>query len=149
MTKLTTYGFYYFWFTFVDPLSLLFTAWGLLVKPEFMLQGLVPQYISSYDPHQAFLFHHVAAGYTFIAIILGGVLRVTADRRVWKIVIAGVLQVDLFVLASMYVSLKTQDRFEFSRWRWQEWGNLLYTGGVAALRCSFLASYRNTNRAKQ
>lgn len=71
--------------------------------------------------------------------MLGGVLRVTSDIKVWRIIVAGVLFIDLAILGSVYVSLQRQDRLEVEKWRWQDWGNVLFTGGVAVIRGLFLA----------
>ena len=132
-------SFYRTWFTIVDPLSLIPTVYGILFAPEFMMDAIIPATMSKPDPDQAFLFHQLAALYAFMVVILAAVLRATSDVRVWKRVIAGVLLVDVAILISMYVSLEHQGRLGLENWRWQEWGNLLYTGGVAIIRAFFLA----------
>lgn len=133
------HSFYHIWFKWVDPISLIPTVYGLLFTPEFMLEGLIPASMSVPDPNQAFMFHQLAALYAFVAIILAFVLRASPDLKVWRIVMAAVLMIDVAMLASTYVSLEHQGRLEFEHWRWQDWGNVAYTGGVAIIRCAFLA----------
>ena len=133
--------FYAFWFTTVDPLTLVPTALGLLLRPSIMIQGLVPATIAPYDPDHGFLFHHLSALYAFLALTLGGVLRASGDIKVWKIVISGVWCIDVAVLASQFHSLEQQGRSALGSWRWQEWGNLAYTGGVMLIRSFFLLGY--------
>ncbi|KAM5360886.1 hypothetical protein ACJZ2D_013453 [Fusarium nematophilum] len=139
MSQQTIPSFYRFWFTWIDPLSLAPTVYGLLYTPEFMLEGLIPASMSVYDPQQSFLFHQLAALYGFVGITLAGVLRVSSDVKVWRVITAGVLLIDLTILASVYVSLEQQGRLGLEAWRWQDWGNLLWTGGVAVIRTLFLA----------
>lgn len=140
MPQTTIHPFYRLWFTCIDPFSLVPTVLGLLFKPDLMMQGLIPATLSVRNPDHAFLFHHLAALYAFLALSLGGILRATKEIRVWKIVVAGVLMVDVSILASVFVSLDQQGRLGLAKWRWQDWGNLLYTGGVAIIRGLFLAN---------
>ncbi|KAH6884421.1 hypothetical protein B0T10DRAFT_493174 [Thelonectria olida] len=140
MTQPKVHPFYRLWFTTVDPLSLAPTVLGLLFKPNFMMEGLIPATMSVPNPDHSFLFHHLAALYAFLALTLGGVLRATKEIIVWRVIVAGVLMVDLSIVASMFVSLDHQGRLGLATWRWQDWGNLLYTGGVAVIRGLFLAN---------
>ncbi|PKS08372.1 hypothetical protein jhhlp_005316 [Lomentospora prolificans] len=131
--------FYRVWFIWVDPLSLVPTVYGVIFNRGHLMDALIPSSMSVADPNHAFLFHQLAALYAFLAIVLAGVLRATPDVRVWKTVIGGVLVVDVAILASLYVSLEHQNRLALRNWWVQEWGNLIYTGGVAILRSLFLA----------
>ncbi|KAM0217983.1 hypothetical protein ACHAQD_007181 [Fusarium lateritium] len=128
------HSFYRIWFTWVDPLVLIPTVYSLIFTPEFMLDGLIPLSMSPYNPDQAFLFHQLAALYLFIGIMLGVVLRVSSDIKVWRVIIGAVLLVDIAILVSVNVSMKQQGRSELSQFRWQDWGNYLFTGWVAILR---------------
>ena len=136
MAQSKIHSFYRTWFTVVDPLSLIPTVSGILFTPEFMMDALLPG--ATPNPDHAFLLHQLAAMYAFMAIVLAGVLRATSDIKVWRVVIAGVLLVDISILVSMYVSLEHQGRLGLENWRWQDWGNLLFTGGVALIRSFFL-----------
>lgn len=104
-----------------------------------MLDALVPPPLSTYNPSQAFLLHHLAALYAFVAIILGGLLRTSKDIQVWRVVITAVLVVDIAMLASDYSSLKQQDRLSLGAMRSADWSNILFTGLVTAIRIFFLA----------
>ncbi|KAJ3535530.1 hypothetical protein NM208_g537 [Fusarium decemcellulare] len=134
MAQPNIHSFYRVWFTCVDPLTLVPTVYALIFTPEFMLEGLIPLTMSAYNPDQSFLFHQLAALYAFVAIMFAGVLRVSPDVKVWRIIIGAVLLIDIAILASMCVSLEHQGRLKLSAWRWQDWGNLVFTGGVAIIR---------------
>ncbi|KAF4416196.1 hypothetical protein FACUT_12774 [Fusarium acutatum] len=139
MSELNVHQFYRIWFTWVDPLTVLPTVYALIFTPEFILDGLIPRSMSAYNPDQAFLFHQLAALFAFVAIMLAVLLRVSSDIKVWRVVIGGVLLIDIAILISVFVSMKQQGRSELSMFRWQDWGNYLFTGWVAVVRALFLA----------
>ncbi|KAG7407012.1 hypothetical protein Forpe1208_v013348 [Fusarium oxysporum f. sp. rapae] len=139
MSELNVNNFYRIWFTWVDPLTVLPTVYALIFTPEFILDGLIPLSMSAYNPDQAFLFHQLAALFAFVAIMLAVLLRISSDIKVWRVVIGGVLLIDIAILLSVFVSMKQQGRSELSMFRWQDWGNYLFTGWVAVVRALFLA----------
>ncbi|KAG9496676.1 hypothetical protein J7337_011454 [Fusarium musae] len=132
MSELKVHSFYRIWFTWIDPLTVLPTVYALIFTPEFILDGLIPL-------NQAFLFHQLAALFAFVAIMLAVLLRVSSDIKVWRVVIGGVLLIDIAILISVFVSMKQQGRSGLSMFRWQDWGNYLFTGWVAVVRALFLA----------
>ncbi|KAM0433402.1 hypothetical protein ACHAPT_004280 [Fusarium lateritium] len=101
MAQQNIHNFYRVWFTCVDPLTLIPTVYALIYTPEFMLEGLIPPSMAVYNPDEGFFYHQLSALYAFVGIMLGGVLRVTPDIKVWRVIIAGVLLVDLSILASV------------------------------------------------
>ncbi|KAM0247817.1 hypothetical protein ACHAP5_003827 [Fusarium lateritium] len=121
MSQKKIHSFYRIWFTWVDPLVLIPTVYSLIFTPEFMLDGLIPLSMSPYNPDQAFLFHQLAASYLFIGIMLGVVLRLSSDIKVWRVIIGAVLLVDIAILVSVNVSMEQQGRSELSQFRWQDW----------------------------
>lgn len=131
--------FYRFWFKWLDPLVLAPTIYTLISTPQVYLDAFVPATLSHDNLSQDFLFHQLAAMFVFVAIALGGVLRVSNEIRVWRVIIAGVLLVDLAMLASIYVSLKQQGRLSLGAMRPVDWGNVLFTGLITAIRILFLA----------
>ncbi|KAF5022891.1 hypothetical protein F66182_5051 [Fusarium sp. NRRL 66182] len=139
MAQLHINNLYRVWFTWVDPLILIPTVYALIFTPEIMLDSLIPLSISPYNADQGFFFHQLAALYAFVGMILAGVLRASSDIKVWRIVIGAVLLVDLSILVSVYVSIEQQGRMDLAKLRWQDWGNLVFTGWVAVLRSLFLA----------
>ncbi|KAF4984793.1 hypothetical protein FZEAL_84 [Fusarium zealandicum] len=139
MAQPNIHNFYRVWFTCIDPLVLIPTVYSLIFTPEVILDALIPATLSVYDPAQSFLFHQLAALYAFLGIVLGGVLRASSDINVWRIVTAGVLLIDVALLASLYVSLDQQGRLELGKWRWQDWGNVVLTAGLVVIRGMFLA----------
>lgn len=129
--------FYKVWFQWVDPLILLPTIYALIFTPQVMLDAFIPPPLSAYNPNQGFLLHQLAAMYAFVAIVLGGGLRVSDDIKVWKVIIGGVLVIDIAMLASIYASLDQQGRL--GALRSADWGNILFTGLVTVIRILFLA----------
>lgn len=131
---------YRFWFLWLDPMILVITVYALVFRPEAMWDALIPASpLSTYEPNNALLFHHLAALYAFMAIILGGLLRASKDIQVWRAVVAAVLVVDIAMLAVAYASLKKQYQLRPDAMRSSDWSNVLFTGLVTAIRIFFLA----------
>lgn len=142
--------FYHFWFKWLDPLVLVPTVYALVFTPQVMLEAFVPPPLSAYNPDQGFLLHQLAAMFAFVAVTLGGILRISNEIKVWRIIIAGVLLVDVAMLASLYTSLKQQDRLGLGAMRAADWGNILFTLLVTVIRTFFLAGVgvQNDTRSK-
>lgn len=126
--------FYHFWFQWLDPFVLVTTVYALIFTPQVMLDAFIPPPLSAYDPNQGFLVHQLAALFAFVALILGGVLRISNDIKVWRFIIASILVVDVAMLASLYASLKQQDRLSLGAMRSADWSNVIFTGFVTAVR---------------
>lgn len=139
MSQPQIHSFYRIWFTWVDPLTLIPTVHMLIYDRAFFMDGLIPAAVSVADPNHAFLFHGMAALYAFVGLMLGGTLRVTSELSVWRMVVGGVLMIDLALIASQYVSLEQQGRLEMSKIRWQDWSAFAFTAGVGLIRSLFLA----------
>lgn len=142
--------FYRVWFQWVDPLVLVPTIYALLFTPQVMLDAFIPPPQSAYNADQGFLLHQLAAMYAFVAIVLGAGLRVTNEIKVWRVIIAGILVIDIAILASVYASLDQQGRL--GNLRAADWGNILFTGLVAVIRILFLAGFgvgKEETRSKQ
>jgi hypothetical protein len=131
--------FYHFWFKWLDPLVLVLTVYALIFTPQVMLDAFVPPPLSAHNPNQGFLLHQLAAIFAFVAITLGGALRVSREIIVWRVIIAGVLLIDIAMLVSIYVNLQQQDRLSLEAMRSADWGNVLFIGLVTAIRILFLA----------
>ncbi|KEY75190.1 hypothetical protein S7711_01631 [Stachybotrys chartarum IBT 7711] len=138
MAQPTVHPFYHAWFKWVDIVVLVPTVYTLLTQPEAMLDAFIPASMSTYNPDQGFLFHHHAALYAFVGIILAGVLRVSNEINVWRVVQAAVLVVDVGLLASTYASLKQQDRLDMESMRAADWAGIIFAAFVAAIRVFFL-----------
>lgn len=143
--------FYRFWFLWLDPATLAVTVYALVFTPQIMLDAFVPPPLSAYNPDQGFLLHQLAALYAFVAIILGGALRISKDIQVWRVIITAVLVVDIAMLASNYATLKQQDRLSLGAMRSADWSNIMFTGLVTAIRILFLAGagVRNVKSKKK
>lgn len=147
------HSFYHFWFKWLDPLILVPTIYALVFTPQVMLDAFIPPPLSTYNPDHTFVLHQLAAMFAFVAVALGGVLRVSDQIQVWRVIIAGVLLVDIAMLGSIYVSLEQQDRLSLGAMRPADWGNVLFTGLVTVIRIFFLAGVgvqaRDTSRSKK
>lgn len=148
MPQPTVHSFYHFWFKWLDPLVLVPTVLATVFIPEVMLDSFIPASMSAYNPDQGFLFHHLAALFTFVGIVQGGILRVTDDIKVWRVAQAGVLVVDIAMLASLYVSLGQQGRLSLGLMRSGDWGNVAFTSLVSAVRIAFLAGFGVSNNTR-
>lgn len=131
--------FYHIWFKWLDPLVLAATVYAMILNPQIMLDAWAPPPLSAYNPDHGFLLHQLAALFVFVGLILGGVLRISNDIKVWRFIIASVLLVDIAMLASAYATLKQQDRLSFEAMRSEDWSNVLFTGLVTVIRILFLA----------
>lgn len=139
MTTRRIHPFYHACFKYMDPLVLAPTVYAAIFDPELMLHSFIPASLSTYNPDQGFLFHQLGALFGFVALVQGGVLRVSDDVKVWKAINAAVLVVDFAMLASLYVSLKQQDRLHLGSLRAGDWGNFFFTAWVTLIRIFFLA----------
>lgn len=130
--------FYHVWFKWVDPLVLVCSVYTLVFTPQIMIDAFISPSVSVYNPDQEFLVHQLAAMFAFMAITLGGILHVSQDIKVWRVIIAAVLLADIAMLAGVYASLKQQDRLRLDAMRSADWGNILFTELVTAIRIFFL-----------
>ncbi|KAL2204312.1 hypothetical protein CC79DRAFT_1129087 [Sarocladium strictum] len=132
-------SFYRIWFTWIDPLTLVPSVQMLLTDRAFFMDGLIPASMSVADPLHGFLFHGMAALYAFVGLMLAGTLRVTNEMAVWRMVVGGVLGIDVALMVSQYVSIEQQGRMSLERLRWQDWAAFGFTAGVAVIRTCFMA----------
>lgn len=138
MAKAHVHDFYRVWFTWVDPIVLFFTVIACVIAPATVLDTAVPASIAPLNPYHACVFHQCAALYGFMAIIYGVLLRVSPDPKVWRVVQAATLAVDIALLATMYGALQQQGRSATVNWRGGDWFNMLFTVWVAVIRVAFL-----------
>lgn len=131
-------NFYRIWFTWVDPIVVLISVISCIVAPQAAWDFVVPEYILAYNDFYEFLFHQSAALYGFVGLILGVLLRVSDDPKVWRVVQASVLFVDISLLIIMPLSYVRQGRAELSAWRGGEWFNMFFTLLVALIRVAYL-----------
>lgn len=144
--------FYRVWFTIIEPVVLFFTVLACIFSPATILETVLPPSIEPFSPiSHGPLLHQSAALYGFMAIIFGVLLRVSPDPKIWRIVQAATLGVDLALLATMYALLKQQDRLDVAGWRGGDWFNALFTVFVAVIRVAYLRGIggQDENRAKK
>ncbi|KAF2626290.1 hypothetical protein BU25DRAFT_459434 [Macroventuria anomochaeta] len=133
------HSFYRTWFTTVDPIVLFFTVLTCIFSPATILETVVPRSIEPYNPlTHGPLLHQAAALYGFCGIIYGVLLRASPDPKVWRIVQAATLGVDISLLATLYNLLRLQGRTDLSTWHGGDWFNMLFTVWVALIRIAFL-----------
>lgn len=130
---------YRIWFTIVDPAVLFFTVLACIFSPATILETVVPPSIEVFNPKtHGPLLHQAAALYGFCGIIFGLLLRQSSDPKVWRIVQAATLGVDVSLLATLYNLLRLQGRTDLSAWGGGDWFNMLFTVWVALVRVAFL-----------
>jgi|SRR5690242_1133260 len=146
MSQPHVHSFYRIWFTTVDPTVLFFTVLTCIFSPDTVFATTFPPSIETYDPMtHGPLLHQAAALYGFLGIIFAVVLRVSPDPKVWRIVQAAVLGVDISLLATMYNILRLQDRTDVGAWRGGDWFNILFTVWVALIRVAYLLGVGGDN----
>ncbi|KAH6639053.1 hypothetical protein C7974DRAFT_373337 [Boeremia exigua] len=144
------HSFYRIWFTIVDPTVLFFTVLTCIFSPATLLETVVPRSIDPYNPlSHGPLLHQTAALYGFSGIIYGVLLRVSPDPKVWRVVQAATLGVDIALLVTLYELLRLQGRTDVSTWHGGEWFNLLFTVWVALIRAGFLLGVGGDRKEKK
>jgi hypothetical protein len=109
--------FYRLWFTWIDPLTLILTSTTCFLEPAAALELTVPAEVSAFVSAQAALLHQTGILYLFMGTMFAVLLRASPDPKVWKIVQAATLNVDVALIATMFVSLEKQGRPGLERWR--------------------------------
>lgn len=131
-------NFYRVWFTWFDPTVLFLTVLGCIFAPATVLETAVPAHISPFQPLQACLMHQAAVLYAFMGIMYAVLLRASPDPKVWRIVQAATLMVDIGLIAAQQGALWQQDRLDPAKWTSGDWGNMGFTLLVAVGRVAFL-----------
>jgi hypothetical protein len=141
--------FYHVWFTTIDPIVLFFTVLTCIFAPAMILETVLPPSIEPFNPmSHGPLLHQSAALYGFMGVIFAVLLRASPDPKVWRIVQAATLGVDLALLATMYALLKQQDRLDVKGWGAGDWFNAGFTLWVAAIRVAYLLEVGNKGDEK-
>jgi hypothetical protein len=125
---------YRFTFTWYEPISCLIGLWVNAFDPDGALDIYVPKEISTRNPAHDMLFSQMAGAYFVFVVIEGILLRYTDDVNVWKIVNAGFLGWDLFLLHGTYGTLSSQGRLDPASWRTLDCVALGLTVSVGLLR---------------
>ncbi|KAF2193417.1 hypothetical protein K469DRAFT_550987, partial [Zopfia rhizophila CBS 207.26] len=130
-------AFYRIYFTRIDPLIALFSAYLDYFDLDMVLTSVFPKSVS--QPDHNMLLHQLGGfmlNYAFLDIFL---LPYTKDIKVWKSVEIGILLTDFAFLNSLCVGLSVQGRLAPTAWRWEELGSLAITGSATLARILFLA----------
>jgi hypothetical protein len=131
--------FYLLWFTWFDPIVIFLTVISCIATPSAIVEMAVPPSISAYDPMQAPLMWQIAPLFGFMGIMFGVLLRASQDPKVWRIVQAATLAVDISLIVILLGALEMQGRmWVFGEWRGIERFNLGFTVAIALGRIAFL-----------
>ncbi|KAF1831753.1 hypothetical protein BDW02DRAFT_571727 [Decorospora gaudefroyi] len=130
--------FYRIWFTWIDPLCLLCSVSTCFLNPAAALEMLTPPHILPFRPEHAALIYQCGILYGFMGIILGVLLRASPDIKVWRVVEAATLTVDVALVVAQLVELGQQGRLALGEWRGIDVFNLVFTVWVAGVRGAFL-----------
>lgn len=79
-----------------------------------------------------------------MGLVFAFVLRASSEPKVWRIVQASTLLVDVSLIVIMAVSLEMQGRLSTAEWRPIEWVNMVFTALVAVGRVAFLLGVGET-----
>lgn len=110
-----------------------------LFTPDKVLDAYIPSTLSRRDPAHFMLFQQLAANLLMVAFLSVVLLRYTADVKVWKILQASILLVDLALLYSQWDAIGKQGRLSLDGMRAEDWGCAAITGTVVLVRLLFLA----------
>lgn len=131
--------FYRLWFTWFDPLVLTLTIISSLANPAGFLEMLASPKIAPYAAiSHGPLIWQCAPLYGFMAIIFAFLLRASDDPKVWRIVQAATLVVDVSLIGIIVKALDMQGRLTTSEWRTIEWVNIVFTTLIGVGRFAFL-----------
>ncbi len=125
-------------FLYFEPLA----AFGGAIQSHFLPLEFLSTFLvappSAVSADYQIIFDQLAATYLLFAWNEAVVLRLTADLKIWKAIIFGILMCDLVHLYGSLGALGPEIFWNPALWRWQEWLNfsMLYVPG--ALRLSFL-----------
>lgn len=121
-----------------------------IFSPASILETVIPRSVRPYNTvsHDGLL-HQAAALYCFCGIIYGVLLRASPDPKVWRIVQAATLGVDISLLATLQSHLRLQGRTDVRTWHGEDWFNMLFTAWVALIRVGFLLGIGGDNDTKK
>jgi hypothetical protein len=131
-------NFYRIWFTWFDPIVILLTIIACISNPSKALEMLVPPEVTSFVPEQAALMYQQAPLFGFLGIMFAVLLRVSPDPKVWRVVQAATLAVDVSLIVIMAAALQQQGRLSTAKWRGIEWFNMFFTACIALGRVAYL-----------
>jgi hypothetical protein len=130
-------------FLTLEPLAALFGALLLLREPTRFLATMSPA--ATHAPSNKVIYDQLAATYTAMAWNAAVVLRLAGKARddartmrVWRGVLIGLLVCDVMHLYGSWQALGGEVFWMPARWRGEDWGNLGFLWGMAAVRLAFL-----------
>lgn len=145
MTQPHINTFYRIWFTWFDPLVLLLTAVSAIADPAGFLEMLAEPKIAPYIAlSHGPLIWQCAPLYGFMGLVFAFVLRASDDPKVWRIVQASTLMVDVALIVIIVTALQMQGRLATSEWRPIEWVNIVFTTLIGIGRVAFLLGVGET-----
>jgi hypothetical protein len=134
----------------MDPIVLFFTVLTCIFSPATILETVVPPTVEPFSPmSHGPLLYQSAALYGFMGIMFGISLRASPDPKVWRIVQAATLGVDLALLVTLYYLLELQGRLAMGIWRCGDWFNLVFTVFVVVIRVAYLADIGRDEQTKR
>ncbi|KAF6811538.1 hypothetical protein CSOJ01_05671 [Colletotrichum sojae] len=126
-------------FLYWDPPCSLWGAYMSFFARDYMLDTYFLGTRPARDGAHDLLLYQGGGAMVSNAILNGVLLRYTDDVGVWKLVQAGILAIDLALLAGVYEVFGAQGRL--SPWMWQpaDWVGIVITVSVTIARVSFIA----------
>ncbi|KAH7135329.1 hypothetical protein B0J11DRAFT_518141 [Dendryphion nanum] len=147
-------SFYHIFFSSIDPLIALSAIYFNFFDPETSLGSMFPPSDPSFviTPLHTLILHQLGGAFFTIIFLQVVLLRYTKDVQIWKIFQTSILLMDFAMFFSIWMALKSQNRCQVGRIRWEEWGNIGITGFVTITRIAFLAEVgfkKSRNQAKK
>lgn len=134
--------FHRFWFLWLEPALCIVTLIAFVFMAKEMLDALVAPplpYYAILEWRERYLTYKLAVFYAFQAIIMGGVLRISKELRVWRAVVMAVLFVDIAMFASDFANLDQESQLSARDMHSTGWNLHPFTVLNTAIKISFSA----------
>ncbi|KAF3915057.1 hypothetical protein ABW21_db0204519 [Orbilia brochopaga] len=125
-------------FFYIEPLLALSGAYLTYFDPQTYLFKLLPDAADPITPSTQLALTNLAAMYAHFAIVEALLLRVTDDRRVWRVAIVGMVVSDVLHLMAIY---KGRGEVAWRFGRREDWEVFATSYGPLGLRLAFLAGF--------
>lgn len=139
-------------FLTIEPISTLLGAYFAYFQPHYYLALTSPS--SSIDPSDplhlstTIVLQQLANLYLLLSISEALVLRSTADLKVWRVFLFGLLVADAGHVWTVREAMGLAGYWRFWAWNPIDWGNLGFVYVAAGMRIAFLAGLGLPVKAK-
>lgn len=126
-------------FLYIDPLLSTTGIIFPLFQPAFFMTSLAPRTTADiYHPKTEVVYTNLAALYFFVTFVAAVIPRISADLKVWKTLIWGIVGCDLIMLYGNYRHMGSELFTQPGLWNSSEWTNNGILLGFGVIRVAFL-----------